>query len=385
VVTHQYLFYNTSTAPENVTEDRWHPNWPQPFPIKRYLAAANNPAFNWSGFTPPETVFAGNWQPIYDQPFPKKKYLPTALVPSTFWNTSTQGESITEDKWHFQLPQPYPFKPYRPAAVYPSFFWNTSTQPENVTADRFAQPQSQPYPARPYRSAALHPYHFWVSTQVAPTIFADAFAQPQSQPQVRKRPQFFETVAWTPFAPEVITADKWLGSIEQPIRKKRNGAAVDSTNGVLSPNAGPETVFESVSQPYPRAATRRPQEVVFEVIVVRDISTDWFQPISQPYPSKRALATANQLAFTWNISNENEVVTEDRWHQPISQPYPYAKSLLTALQMAAVWINDTPPNPPQFTFPLLGAGSVTDVLTGRGSVTDSIHGSGQMILDVKKG
>lgn len=396
------FFWNTSTSPEVVTEDRWHPTWPQPWPGKKNILTAQQQAFFWQPNTPGDFTFLLHWEPVYPQPWPKKLYPLTANQQATFWHISTAQEAVTEDRWHQPVSQPYPFKPYRPAALYPYHFWNTSTSPEQVHVDAWQQPQSLPK-AKPYPRAVYEPVNWtpftpvqvsldWfqrtqqpvrkiVRTTTGDIVLVQSIETGWQQPFVQlvptKKPLQLEAASFVPdpavWVPTILPEQRrvtinravyepastapaqviervftnWLPTYPERVYPQRQRHASQQQATFWNTFTPPEVIdagkfTQPISQPYPyrRALATAEQQATFWHISTQQEPTSedrWHPTYPQPFPIKPYLTTAQIPYFFWHISTEQEEVVVSSWIQPIEQPYPYQRVLGTAQQLTFTW------------------------------------------------
>lgn len=340
-----YFFWNTSTAKENVTADRWmqpvsqpvrprpnvarfvfytssgvpvfpSPN-PQPgasavsgtnfFKIRRSFVNAT-PYLFYGNFTQfPGPAFLMDWQVPTEQPVRVKKSLHASNQQAAFWanfpNPSPPPVFDASQAPHDPTPQPV-YKKQLSTAIQRSF--ELVEQTGRI---------STPYDEGVYN---LGQYDFQDSW--AETVTEDRWHQPQSQPWPGKRvlaTAYQQALSWnTSFAPEAVSADRFVQPTEQPVRVKRSLHAASQPYFFWNSSVQPEAVFEG----------------------------SWHELISQPVQTKKSLHASNQKDVFWNTSPQPEETSSDRWMQPISQPYPYTRALSAANQQPLFYTTFVPPN-----------------------------------------
>jgi hypothetical protein len=438
----QASFWNTFTPAEVITADKWQPVWPQPFPAKRVLTTAEQQTVFWNTSTSPETVFVSSWISQQNQSVRK---LASAQQQSFFWSNYTPV-SVSLD-WFQQIQQPVKtvvkintsaitfVQPTeegwnqqqaivvrKQVAQYQSFFWNDFTP---VAISGFATP-APVYPdrvlSRQYLPANQQAFFWGEFTPAVVAITQPVTLYPDRLVGRRYLIADHQSCFWSGFTPYAPAAMDWQQAGNQPRQEKKLLATAEQQALAWNTSTSAETIFVSswvqpqnqpkLTEKYRRACYDWVNWIPFTP--AEEGSMEWAQPINQPYPYKHTLATAQQQAFFWHISTEEETVTVSSWMppieqpypygkhfgvalqqtsvwhistqqelvlvsswvQPISQPYPYTRVLLNAHQLSTVWNNLTPP--PVIPAFVQGTGIVTEAVVVSGAVTQNVNATGEV-------
>lgn len=296
------------TQPETVTEDRWHQPWSEPLRFKPGLPERLQQVLAAEPFylTQPEQITESRWHQAWSDPASVKARVQRIVLPTSQQQVLAFVDwTITKDNpaWFAPLSEPQRQKIGQPARLQAAYFAEPfgQTQPEQITESRWHQPYSERLFAKPGLPAqlqlafAIDPYAL---TQ--PEIHSEAkWHQPYSEP-LRFKPGLAARLQRDFFAepfgqtqPESTSVDRYYIALSEPQRFKPGLRASLQLAFAIDPYAltQPETFSEA----------------------------KFHQPWSERLLSK-TLATAQQqtLAFVTVVEATPETVTVDKWFRELS-------------------------------------------------------------------
>lgn len=212
----QQQFYTApaSTLPESVSLDRWQQPLSVPVPSQKRQQPA---ALTWSGFTPPAVApvtIAGWLDPFPD--FARKAQIPGAFLGAYVAPVSLAPETTTLDRWFqpLSLPQPRPVLRIQPAAL----TWSGFTPVAATTPFGWFQPLSNAIVRRrvqqPAFAAPILPLPDAARIQTYPPL--TTLAPPKLRLLTAQQQPHTEPVSTSP---EATTLDRWYQSLSLPVRR----------------------------------------------------------------------------------------------------------------------------------------------------------------------
>jgi len=339
-------FVKADPFQETVSADRWQQPLSEPMRRRGYPTQAQDEL----SFVGSDTARDSRWFAPLSEPTRRK---PIAEFPASSWSefTPASAEVVTVDKYFAWLTEPRRFPRELAAHQQPYFaFVQAAPFAEAVSIDRWQQPLSAPT----RRRFAPPEFALSLSYRVAETITIDKWHSPLSCPTLAKPRETFPfafygspisgvgdciivttnaivpyqrtvlhpTLSYHPGTVEIITVDKWLASLSQPVLRRGLGSFEHPSLSFVKAAPFAENVTaDRWFQPLSVPVRRRNAHIFAPISVFADFPTldRWFSTLSQP--TRRKVNVSSYLspifiAPTFQI----ELVTIDKWFSTLSQP-----------------------------------------------------------------
>lgn len=312
---------NPETQIIQTFESRWHQPWSEPVRFRRFPTAEQQALIFQSAFF--ETINVDKWGYAWSEPVRQKPGLKTGLQQAFIGLTlepNTQIIQTYESRWHFAWSEPVRVRQQVPTGEQSFLIQGPVQTPEFVTVDKWGyawtEPVRQKIGFKAYLQQSLIAPVLNPETQITQDIEARwhfAWSEPVRFRRLATA-QFPSIAEPTTSVFEIITVDKWIYRLNEPVRLRidpRRAIAL-AAPAAIGPVLNPETQliqgFESRWH-YPWSEPKRfkrglgawlqpfttPQTPVFPTGIVRTMN--WFAPLNEPVRLKIGLMAALQRFF----------------------------------------------------------------------------------------
>lgn len=341
-----------TSAPETITEDKWHQ--PLSLPTLRSslavaLIVASGAVISPFGLTQAEAVTADRWvQPFSAPQTLAKRGLPVNEQQSfAFVPVVSTAEDVTLDKWFSPLREPVRVRVSIDVNKQQVFAFVANDPIADTNTGKWFAPLSEPSVKQARPVAFQQSLALGLSDPIASTDTGKWYA-PLASP-TRRAP--FQAQALFFAQPEDVTVAKWLAPFSEPVRRGGLGAAQQQAAAFYP---GPVVAAETVTVDKwfsPFAETQRQkiglavyqQDPTFYVEAAPFAETTtvdrWFAPLGEPNAKqRRGLPASEQLSFAFA---QPEDVTVSRWLRPLDEP-TRRRGLNAAQQQTAALVEASP-------------------------------------------